>query len=147
MASRQVHVDLGAYGSRSALARRLEGNLRPAAGIRANIVALAGFMRILKEPVLTEFAGRLLNIHPSLLPKFPGLGAWRQALEAGDSESGCTVHLVDAGIDSGEILAQARVPILPGDTAESLHARIQEQEHRLFPKVIGDFGARLKAAQ
>ncbi len=104
-----------------------------------DLVILAGFMRIVRAPLLTAYAGRILNIHPSLLPKYPGLGAWRQALESGDSETGCTVHLVDAGIDTGRTLDQARVPILPDDTAESLHARIQEAEHRLYPEVIGDY--------
>ncbi len=103
-----------------------------------DLVVLAGFMRIVRAPLLTAFSGRILNIHPSLLPKYPGLGAWRQALESGDSETGCTVHLVDAGVDTGKILGQARVPILPGDDAETLHARIQEEEHRLYPQVIGE---------
>jgi formyltetrahydrofolate-dependent phosphoribosylglycinamide formyltransferase len=101
-----------------------------------DLVILAGFMRIVRPPLLDTFAGRILNIHPSLLPKYPGLGAWKQALESGDTETGCTVHLVDNGIDSGEILAQARVPILPGDTPGTLHARIQEQEHALYPRAI-----------
>ncbi|MCB1230602.1 MAG: phosphoribosylglycinamide formyltransferase [Verrucomicrobiae bacterium] len=103
-----------------------------------DLIALAGFMRIVRAPLLTAFPGRILNIHPSLLPKYPGLGAWRQALESGDTETGCTVHLVDAGVDTGKTLAQAKVPILPGDTAETLHARIQEQEHRLYPQVIAE---------
>ncbi|MBL9151424.1 MAG: phosphoribosylglycinamide formyltransferase [Verrucomicrobiales bacterium] len=101
-----------------------------------DLVILAGFMRILRGPVLEAFAGRILNIHPSLLPLYPGLGAWRRALASGDTETGCTVHLVDSGIDSGAMLAQERVPILPGDTAETLHARIQEREHELYPRVI-----------
>lgn len=103
-----------------------------------DLVILAGFMRIVRAPLLSAFAGRILNIHPSLLPKYPGLGAWRQALKSGDSETGCTVHLVDEGVDTGTILAQAKVPILPGDDADTLHARIQEQEHRLYPQVIGE---------
>jgi phosphoribosylglycinamide formyltransferase-1 len=94
---------------------------------------------VVKEPLLSAFPGRMLNIHPSLLPKYPGLAAWKQALEAGESETGCTVHLVDAGIDTGKILAFERVPIQPGDTAESVHARIQEAEHRLYPEVLGRF--------
>lgn len=103
-----------------------------------DMVILAGFMRILRGPMLREFAGRILNIHPSLLPKYPGLAAWKQALANGDTESGCTIHLVDAGIDTGRILAQERVPILPGDTPDSLHERIQEREHELYPRVIGE---------
>ena len=105
-----------------------------------NLVVLAGFMRLLKEPMVAAFSRRIINIHPSLLPKFPGLEAWRQALEAGERETGCTVHYVDLGMDTGPILAQERVPILPNDTAETLHARIQQAEHRLYPAVIGAFG-------
>lgn len=112
-----------------------------------HLVVLAGFMRVVKEPLLSAFDGRMINIHPSLLPDFKGLEAWRQALEAGVPETGCTVHLVDAGIDSGPILAQERVPVKDGDSAESLHARIQEAEHRLFPRVIADFGAKLLAGE
>ncbi|MCB1079375.1 MAG: phosphoribosylglycinamide formyltransferase [Verrucomicrobiae bacterium] len=110
-----------------------------------DLVVLAGFMRIVRGPLLEEFAGRILNIHPSLLPRYPGLGAWKQALASGDTETGCTVHLVDAGIDTGKTLAQERVPILPGDTPETLHARIQEREHDLYPRVIAAHWARLKS--
>ena len=99
-------------------------------------VCLAGFMRLVKLPLLKEFPSRILNIHPSLLPAFPGLHAWEQAVNAGAAESGCTVHYVDDGMDTGPILGQARVPVLPGDTPESLHARIQEQEHTLYPAMI-----------
>ena len=105
------------------------------------LVLLAGYMRLLKEPLLSAFAGRIINIHPSLLPKFPGLAAWRQALEAGETETGCTVHRVDLGMDTGPILAQARVPILPDDTAETLHRRIQTAEHALYPEVVRRFAA------
>jgi phosphoribosylglycinamide formyltransferase-1 len=86
--------------------------------------------------LLEAFPDRIINIHPSLLPQFPGLEAWSQALAAGVPETGCTVHWVDAGMDTGPIIAQARVPVLPGDTAQTLHARIQEQEHRLYPEVL-----------
>jgi phosphoribosylglycinamide formyltransferase-1 len=103
------------------------------------LVVLAGFMRVLKEPMLAAFPGRIINIHPSLLPKFPGIEAWKQALEAGEKVTGCSVHYVDAGIDSGEIIAQRKVPILPGDTPESLHARIQTAERSLYPEVIAGF--------
>jgi phosphoribosylglycinamide formyltransferase 1 len=103
------------------------------------VVVLAGFMRIVKEPLLAAFPDRIINIHPSLLPKYPGLAAWRQALEAGEKVSGCTVHLVDSGMDTGKILAQATVPILPDDTPERLHARIQQAEHALLPTVIATF--------
>ena len=105
------------------------------------LVVLAGYMRLLKEPLVSAFAGRIINIHPSLLPKFPGLAAWRQALAAGETETGCTVHRVDLGMDTGPILAQARVPILPDDTAETLHARIQAAEHALYPQVVRRFAA------
>jgi phosphoribosylglycinamide formyltransferase-1 len=107
---------------------------------RVDFVVLAGFMRVIKEPLLRAFPGRILNIHPSLLPDFRGLEAWRQALEAGVPEAGCTVHLVDAGVDTGAILGQSRVQVLPGDTAESLHVRIQVAEHELYPKMVREFG-------
>jgi phosphoribosylglycinamide formyltransferase-1 len=103
------------------------------------LVVLAGFMRVLKEPMLAAFPQRILNIHPSLLPKFPGIEAWKQALEAGEKVTGCSVHYVDAGIDSGEIIAQRKVPIVPGDTPETLHARIQIAERALYPEVIAQF--------
>lgn len=99
-------------------------------------VVLAGFMRILKRPFLERFAGRVVNVHPSLLPAFPGLEAWRQALEHGVKITGCTVHLVDEGIDSGPILAQAAVPVGDDDTPDRLHARIQQEEWRLLPAAI-----------
>jgi phosphoribosylglycinamide formyltransferase-1 len=105
------------------------------------LVVLAGFMRVLKEPVLAAFPRRIINIHPSLLPRFPGIESWKQALEAGEKITGCSVHYVDAGIDSGEIIAQRKVPVLPGDTPESLHARIQTAEHALYPEVIARFRA------
>lgn len=106
---------------------------------RVDFVVLAGFMRVIKEPLLRAFPGRILNIHPSLLPEFRGLEAWRQALEAGVPEAGCTVHLVDAGVDTGKILGQSRVPVLPGDAAETLHARIQIAEHELYPRMVREF--------
>ena len=100
------------------------------------LVVLAGFMRVLKSPMLQAFPRRIINIHPSLLPKFPGLEAWKQALDAGETVTGCTVHYVDDKIDHGDIIAQRNVPILPNDSAESLHARIQIVEHELYPAVI-----------
>ena len=103
------------------------------------LVVLAGFMRVLKDPMLAAFPRRIINIHPSLLPKFPGIESWKQALEAGEKIAGCSVHFVDAGIDSVEIIAQRKVPVLPGDTPESLHARIQLAEHALYPEVIAQF--------
>lgn len=106
------------------------------------LVVLAGYMRIVKAPLLEAFPRRVINIHPSLLPKFPGLEAWSQAVEAGETTSGCTVHFVDGGMDTGEIIAQSEVPVLPGDTPASLHARIQVAEHALYPDVIRRFAAR-----
>lgn len=101
-----------------------------------DLVALAGFMRVLKSPTLSAFPRSIINIHPSLLPKFPGLEAWKQALAAREIETGCTVHYVDEQIDHGDIIAQRTVPILPNDTPETLHARIQIAEHELYPEAI-----------
>jgi len=103
------------------------------------LIVLAGFMRVLKQPMLQAFPRQIINIHPSLLPKFPGLEAWRQALAAGEKITGCTVHFVDDKIDHGEIIAQREVPVLPDDTAETLHARIQVAEHELYPAAIAQF--------
>ncbi len=104
---------------------------------RVELVVLAGYMRMVKTPLLEAFPRCIINIHPSLLPDFPGLEAWKQALEAGTKMTGCTVHYVDAAMDAGEIIAQREVPLLPGDTPETLHARIQIEEHQLYPTVIG----------
>jgi phosphoribosylglycinamide formyltransferase-1 len=104
-------------------------------------VVLAGYMRMIKPPLLDAFPRRIVNIHPSLLPAFPGLEAWKQALAVGVAETGCTVHYVDAGMDTGEIIAQRAVPVLPGDTAETLHARIQVAEHTLYPAVLAALAA------
>jgi phosphoribosylglycinamide formyltransferase 1 len=101
-----------------------------------NFIVLAGFMRIVKPGLLSAFAGRIINIHPSLLPKFPGLEAGRQALEAGVKGSGCTVHFVDGGIDTGPIIVQRKVPVLPGDTVETLMNRIHVQEHIAYPEAL-----------
>jgi phosphoribosylglycinamide formyltransferase-1 len=100
------------------------------------LLVLAGFMRVIKAPLLDAFAGRIINIHPSLLPKYKGIRAWQQALDAGESETGCTVHWVDASLDGGPVIAQKSVPILEDDTEESLHARIQQQEHMLLTEVV-----------
>jgi phosphoribosylglycinamide formyltransferase 1 len=102
----------------------------------ADFVALAGFMRIVKPGLLDAFPNRIVNIHPALLPSFPGLHAWKQALDYGVKATGCTVHLVDAGTDTGPILVQRTVPVLDSDTPESLHARIQEQEHLAYPEAL-----------
>jgi phosphoribosylglycinamide formyltransferase 1 len=106
------------------------------------LVVLAGFMRVLHAPMLKSFPRRIINIHPALLPKFPGLEAWKQALAAGEEITGCTVHYVDEKIDHGEIIAQRQVPILPEDTSESLHARIQIAERELYPAVIAEFSTK-----
>jgi phosphoribosylglycinamide formyltransferase-1 len=107
------------------------------------LLVLAGYMRMVKTPLLERFKGRIVNIHPSLLPAFPGLDAWRQALNAGVAWTGCTVHWVDEGMDTGAVLAQARVPVVPGDTDESLHERIQAAERRLYPEVLQKLANRM----
>jgi phosphoribosylglycinamide formyltransferase-1 len=112
--------------------RYIEG-LRAA---RADLIVLAGFMRVLKTPFLQAFAGRIVNIHPSLLPAFPGLQAWKQALDYGVKVTGCTVHFVDAGVDSGPVIGQETVPVLDEDTPETLHQRIHRAEHELYPKCV-----------
>jgi phosphoribosylglycinamide formyltransferase-1 len=104
---------------------------------QVDLVVLAGFMRILKGEFLRTFEHKVVNIHPSLLPSFPGLEAWKQALDYGVKVTGCTVHFVDQGVDTGPILAQQTVPVLNGDTAATLHARIQEAERVLYPSTIG----------
>ena len=111
-----------------------------------DLVVLAGFMRVLHAPMLKSFPRRIINIHPSLLPKFPGLEAWKQALAAGEEITGCTVHYVDEKIDHGEIIAQREVPILLEDTPESLHARIQIAERELYPAVVAEFCKTYQAA-
>jgi len=108
-------------------------------GAGVELVVLAGFMRVLKAPMLEAFPRRIINIHPSLLPKYPGLEAWKQALAADEKVTGCTVHYVDEKIDQGDVIAQREVSILPDDTAETLHARIQIAEHELYPAVIAQF--------
>ena len=103
------------------------------------VIALAGYMRILTPFLVDAWAGRMLNIHPSLLPAYPGLDTHARALAAGDAEAGCTVHLVTAGVDEGPVLGQARVAILPGDDEHALASRVLEQEHRLYPQALADF--------
>jgi len=105
-----------------------------AAGVE--VVCLAGFLRLVKRPLLDFFPNKIINIHPSLLPAFPGLEAWKQALDAGVTEAGCTVHFVDEGVDTGPILLQESLPILAGETADSLHARIQCIERRIYPDAL-----------
>lgn len=125
-------------GDRAAFEAALTDALESAG---ATILCLAGFMRVLSAGFVGRWGGRMVNIHPSLLPKYPGLNTHARALAAGDDEAGCTVHEVTAALDAGPILGQARVPVLPGDTAETLAARVLEQEHRLYPAVLRRFVA------
>ncbi|HMQ40291.1 MAG TPA: phosphoribosylglycinamide formyltransferase [Paracoccus sp. (in: a-proteobacteria)] len=115
--------------------------LRHLDAAQPDIVALAGFMRILTPDFIRHFEGRMLNIHPSLLPKYPGLHTHARAIEAGDREAGATVHEVTADLDAGPILGQVRVPVLAGDTPDDLAARVLVQEHRLYPAVLRRFAA------
>ena len=134
-------------GFRTRLEPQAEADLvRMLRDAAVELVALAGFMRVLKAPMLNAFPRRIVNIHPSLLPKFPGLEAWRQALEAGETLTGCTVHYVDEEIDHGDVIAQREVPILADDTPERLHARIQIAEHELYPAAIGQICRQLSTA-
>ena len=121
------------FGSREEFDGALVAALREAG---VEWVALAGFMRVLTPVFLEAFAGRMVNIHPSLLPAFPGVDAQRQAFDYGVKVAGCTVHIVDAGTDTGPILLQKTVPVREDDTPDSLHARIQEQEHRAYPEAL-----------
>lgn len=123
-------------GDRAAFEAALLG---PILAADPDILCLAGFMRVLTPAFVGRFAGRMLNIHPSLLPLYPGLHTHQRALDAGDAEAGCTVHEVTPVLDDGPILGQARVPILPGDSAETLAARVLVQEHRLYPAVLRRF--------
>lgn len=134
-----VGIDHRAYGGdRAAFEAALLPHLEAAA---PDIIALAGFMRVLTADFVTRFAGRMLNIHPSLLPLYPGLNTHARAIAAGDAEAGCTVHEVTPVLDDGPILGQARVPVLPGDTPDALAARVLVQEHRLYPAVLRRFAA------
>jgi phosphoribosylglycinamide formyltransferase-1 len=130
-------VDHRAFGrDRAAFEAAL---LQPILAAKPDILCLAGFMRILTPAFIRLFEGRMLNIHPSLLPKYPGLHTHQRAIDAGDTEAGCSVHEVTAELDAGPILGQARVPVLPGDSADSLAARVLVQEHRLYPAVLRRF--------
>ena len=131
-------IPRGAEGRR-AHERRIAAILDAA---RPDLICLAGYMRLLSPEFVARYRGRILNIHPALLPKFPGLDVQRRALEAGELESGCTVHFVDEGTDTGPIVLQRRVPILPGDTVETLSARILAEEHRAYPEAIARVLAR-----
>jgi phosphoribosylglycinamide formyltransferase-1 len=126
-------LDHRAFASRETFDRALLEQLAP---YEPDLVALAGFMRILTGDFIAAFRGRLLNIHPSLLPRYPGLDTHRRAIEAGDAEAGATVHFVTEELDSGPAILQARVPILAGDTPETLAARVLAREHEIYPLAV-----------
>lgn len=127
-------IDHRIFGKdREAFEREMDAALVKAG---VEIIALAGFMRVLTPWFVTRWEGRMINIHPSLLPKYKGLDTHQRAIDAGDTEAGCTVHWVSAGVDEGRIIAQASVPILPGDTAETLAQRTLPEEHRLYPRAL-----------
>jgi phosphoribosylglycinamide formyltransferase-1 len=130
-------IDHRSFGGERAAFEAKVGRALEAAG--AEIVCLAGFMRILTPGFIARWEGRILNIHPSLLPKYPGLHTHARALAAGDAEAGCTVHIVTADLDSGPIIGQGRVPVLAGDTPETLASRVLVMEHRLYPIVLRRF--------
>ncbi len=129
-------VDHRDYPTREAFEAALTQALRPAA---PELICLAGFMRVLTAGFVAGWEGRMLNIHPSLLPKYKGLNTHARAIEAGDAQAGCSVHEVTARLDDGPILGQARVPVEPGDTPDTLAARILPWEHRLYPAVLRRF--------
>lgn len=117
--------------------REHEGHIRSVLdSAKPDLICLAGYMRLLSSDFVARYRGRILNVHPALLPKFPGLDVQRRALEAGEPESGCSVHFVDEGTDTGPVILQRRVPIFAGDTVESLSARILAEEHRAYPEAI-----------
>ena len=127
-------VDHKPFGKdRESFERELHSHLVEA---KTDLIALAGFMRILTPWFVAQWAGRLINIHPSLLPKYPGLNTHARALNAGDTEHGCSVHWVTEGVDEGQVIAQASVPVLSGDTADTLRARVLPEEHTLYPRAL-----------
>lgn len=128
-----LHLDHRAYSGREAYDEAVVATLKE---FGVELVVLAGFMRIITSVLLEAFPMAVMNIHPALLPAFPGLHAQRQALEYGAKVAGCTVHFVDCGTDTGPIILQAAVPVLDGDTEESLSARIQKEEHRIYPEAV-----------
>ena len=136
-------IDHKMFGKdREAFERAMHEQLE-AAGVE--IIALAGFMRVLTPWFVNTWEGRMINIHPSLLPKYKGLDTHQRAIDAGDSEAGCTVHWVSPGVDDGEIIQQAAIPILPGETADSLADRILPVEHTLYPEALAKACAEIKA--
>jgi phosphoribosylglycinamide formyltransferase-1 len=139
MGVKTVSVDHRPFkGDRPAFEAVLQAELDK---VRPDILCLAGFMRVLTEGFVAPWEGRMLNIHPSLLPKYKGLHTHARALESGDKEHGCTVHLVTPALDDGPILGQARVPVVAGDTPDDLAARVLVQEHKLYPAVLRQFAA------
>ena len=128
-------IDCGGFASKFPLSAQ-QNVAQTMLDAGADLICLAGFMRLIKRPLLAAFPQRVINIHPSLLPAFPGLEAWKQALDAGVNETGCTVHYVDEGMDTGPVILQEKVPVLPEDDAQSLHQRIQQAEHRLYPRAV-----------
>tara|TARA_R110000796_G_scaffold188017_1_gene304956 strand:+ start:484 stop:1074 length:591 start_codon:yes stop_codon:yes gene_type:complete len=136
-------IDHKTYGKdREAFERAMHEQLTEAG---VEIIALAGFMRVLTPWFVNKWQGRMVNIHPSLLPKYKGLDTHQRALDAGDTEAGCTVHWVSPGVDDGEIIQQASLPILPGDTADSLAARLLPVEHQLYPEALAKACAEIRA--
>lgn len=131
-------IDHTDYDSRDAFDQALQACIEE---YQPRLVVLAGFMRILGGDFVRHFAGRIINIHPSLLPKFPGTHTHQRAIDAGDKEHGVSVHFVTEEMDGGPVIAQERVPVLPGDTAEILAARVLEKEHLLYPRVVQWFAA------
>ncbi|WP_027717806.1 phosphoribosylglycinamide formyltransferase [Desulfovirgula thermocuniculi] len=133
-----VHIDPGSFASKEDYEAAVVETLNKHG---VELVCLAGYMRLVGKTMLRAFPNRIMNIHPALLPAFPGLNAQKQAVEYGVRYSGCTVHFVDEGVDTGPIILQAVVPVLPDDTPETLAARILEQEHRIYPEAIALFAA------
>ncbi len=139
-----ICIDHKAYTTRKDFERALDNALVQK---QVELICNAGFMRLLSPWFVGRWQGRQLNIHPSLLPKYPGLHTHERVLQAGDSEHGCTIHLIDEGMDTGEIIAQAEVPVLAGDTPETLAARVLKAEHRLYPKVLIELANRLTSSK
>jgi phosphoribosylglycinamide formyltransferase-1 len=137
-------VDFRAYTGKPAFEAALETRLIASS---VEIVCLAGFMRVLSPPFVERWKGRMLNIHPSLLPNLRGLNTHERALTQGLAEHGCTVHLVTAELDAGPILAQARAPVLPGDDVAALAARVLKEEHRIYPQALDELARSLIAAR
>jgi formyltetrahydrofolate-dependent phosphoribosylglycinamide formyltransferase len=131
-----VTIDHRLFTDREAHERAVQAALEQA---RVEVIALAGYMRVLTPWLVGRWAGRMLNIHPSLLPLYPGLDTHARAIAAADAEAGCTVHLVTEGVDEGPVLAQARVAVAPHDTPEALARRVLKAEHRLYPQALADF--------